>query len=196
MSETAPSKLLSNPSELRLLIYEYLWTGCISSAIYIFDETFHVSHSQWAAGKQPSISHKELALPLTCKKLYTEALPVVFGKTEYRFITSGYQDRDEYFNALRNYKPFPEEATFLPHIRKISIETLILEDGDSVQQQHMVNAFQTVKSLVHPSCGYGELTMLAFHMPERRMNEQTCDFVRELLWPGKVVINCGGMTST
>ena len=143
---------------------------------------------------------RALAILLSYRKIYAEALPVLYGRVYFSFFVSGPTDRRTGWGTTN--KKFPEEAYFLPHVHKASVESCLLgthrnflETTDSV-----IEATRRLRDHLSISdyCEYVMRTSMRRVIDSQAMSvdADVRGKLARIQWPGKIVLSLDGLDCT
>lgn len=121
-------RLLALPSEIRLLIYEQLFPPC--------KVDIHAPRrNSWVDANHGHVRSVDVALLTTCRTIYAEAAPVLYGNTDF-YIRSACSGPELYFIKAEKHRVYPlrlqdlqgRVRSLLSLARKISLSIVFTDN--------------------------------------------------------------------
>lgn len=195
------ASLLGLPPEVRLRIYDHVWTGLRPVTIYIVDGDCDIVTREDAEdsrerkkrfpGHLKDVSRDVLALLLTCKMLSGEARPVLFEKLPFVIDLLG--------NTVENAadgKSMMDDALFrylLRHMRNLSVEASIFVYGGRKRpcvpifwHEYILRDIESLNSSIRADCVQRTLTLSLGHL--EALTTRNCTAFAGICWDGSVTL--------
>lgn len=190
-AQCSPSRcyLLELPPELRLLILEHVWPDDLSQKVFLSGGT-----CTFAVRKHSPGAALQYILPplLSCRTIYTEALPFIYERITFEFIIDGF-DNTHWFRVADG-RSFPDEACFLPRVRKCTVSNHLLNDiEDEAVRKRILSATRVLNENLEVGA-HGELLLrssLAMSMDHetKSLYPAAYDWLVSVQWSGKIVFD-------
>jgi len=185
--------LLELPPELRLAVYNELWTTTQYADYYISESWFCFTHN--IAGKAPHIPRADpqsmkmhaFALPITCKALYQEAFPAFCSSVHFHFLITAYNRGPK---SRRDFL-FSGDAHFMRYVRSLSVRIEPSANGTDRIEYALANLDQLQKALPEE---LRRKTLMLLAGDSKSSAEQVCDIINRVHWPGRLLVRMPGRT--